>query len=95
MGKGCVFTVADGTINIDPDLLEHQINVAQKNNIKFQIKTPKYGGTNAGNIHVASLGVKTIITSVPVRYLHGPFSIVSMDDLVECNKFLELIIDSF
>lgn len=93
LGDGVAFSVADNYIYIKPELLDSAIAVAKKNNIKYQFKTPKFGGTNAGNIHTKKEGIDTLITSVPARYLHSPVSVASWRDVDNTysfiNKFLE------
>lgn len=95
LNKGCAFTVVDNYINIDPELLDIQIELAKKNNIKFQFKTPKPGGTNAGNIHMHGEGVKSCICALPTRYLHSPVSLASWSDLEEVYKFAKVFIYNF
>jgi len=90
--SGCAFTVADGTINISPELLDTQIKIATKHKIKHQLKTPKFGGTNAGSLHVTGKGVKTCIVSAPVRYLHSSVSAVSLTDLEDVLTFANAFI---
>lgn len=95
INKGCAFSVVDNTINIDPELLDMQIAIADRNKIKYQFKTPKAGGTNAGNIHMHSEGVRCCICALPTRYLHSPITLASWSDLEEVFKFAKAFIYNF
>jgi tetrahedral aminopeptidase len=87
MGAGVAFTVADSIAYILPEVVDFMIGLAEKNKIKYQIKTPRYGGTNAGNLYVSYEGVKTGIVAIPARYIHSPVSVISLDDLVSLFDF--------
>lgn len=95
LGEGIAFTPADNHIFVNPDMLDFLIKIAEENKIKYQIKTPKFGGTNAGAIHQASVGVKTGVVAVPTRYLHSPVSVAQWSD-VECViGFLKAYVKKF
>jgi putative aminopeptidase FrvX len=87
MGAGVAFTVSDSTAYILPETVDMFINIAEKNKIKYQIKTPRYGGTNAGELYIAYEGVKTGIAAVPSRYIHSSVSVIDMNDLVCLYEF--------
>jgi len=95
VNKGCAFSVADSYINIEPEILDFQVELAKKNNIKFQYKTPKAGGTNAGNIHMHGEGVKCAIAALPTRYLHSAVSVASWHDFEELYKFSKAFLYSY
>ncbi|MEI6080754.1 MAG: M42 family metallopeptidase [bacterium] len=87
MGNGVAFTVADAGTYVFPETLELFIKIAEKNKIKYQFKTPRYGGTNAGELCISYEGVKTGIAAVPSRYIHSPVSVVDMNDLMQLFEF--------
>lgn len=87
MGAGVAFTVADNTGYILPETVNMFINIAEENKIKYQLKTPRYGGTNAGQLYISYEGVKTGIAAVPSRYIHSPVSVLDINDLMCVYEF--------
>ena len=71
MGKGPVITAADHTTIVPPRIVKHLIKTAQRAKVKYQVKKPLVGGTDAGPIHLSRAGVPTAIISLSVRYLHS------------------------
>ncbi len=67
--------------------------LAQKNNIPYQIRESVMGANDAGAVHQAKYGCKVIGISVPCRYIHSPVSVASKDDIENTKclllKFIE------
>ncbi|MGB9825018.1 MAG: M42 family metallopeptidase [Candidatus Hydrothermia bacterium] len=80
IGKGPVITVIDRSIVVNRDVVIFIEDVARKFSIPFQYKTPIFGSTNAGVIHLERGGVLSAVVAVPVRYIHSPLSIVKISD---------------
>jgi tetrahedral aminopeptidase len=80
MKKGPAVTVADRSIIVHPKLARFIKKTAADLNIPYQIKTPSYGGTDAGAIHTAGAGALTGVISIPCRYIHSPNIIMNLDD---------------
>ncbi len=80
LGKGPAFTIMDNSSIANRKLLDFAISVAKKNNIPFQFKRTVTGGTDSGAISLTQKGVASITLSVPVRYIHAPWSIIHKDD---------------
>jgi tetrahedral aminopeptidase len=80
-GQGVALTVADRTMVTSPRMLRFLQETARENQIPCQLKQPMFGGTNAGEIHLAAGGVLTGVLAVPCRYLHSPSSILDLNDL--------------
>lgn len=78
---GPVVTIMDRTAFTHPKVLRTLINVAKVKSIPFQFKQVPVGGTDAGAIHLNKAGVPTGTVAVPCRYIHGPVSILHVDDL--------------
>jgi endoglucanase len=72
--------IADSATLSDPRLFKHFTSTAEKYRIPYQIRQPGGGGTDAGAIHKARMGVPSISISIPVRYPHTPLSIVRLKD---------------
>jgi endoglucanase len=54
--------------------------LAQRHEIRHQLKLPLYGGTDAGAIQTSRAGVLTGVVSIPVRYIHSPVSLMKLSD---------------
>ena len=78
---GPVVTILDRTAFTHPMILKTLIKVGRKKSIPFQFKKVPVGGTDAGAIHLTKAGVPSGTVAVPCRYIHGPASIVHIDDL--------------
>uniref|UniRef100_A0A7V4E3L7 M42 family peptidase n=2 Tax=candidate division WOR-3 bacterium TaxID=2052148 RepID=A0A7V4E3L7_UNCW3 len=88
IGKGPVITIIDRSIVVNPKVVRFFESVAEKNGIVFQYKTPIYGSTNAGVIHLERGGVLSGVVAVPCRYIHSPTSILRLSDF---EKTVELV----
>jgi endoglucanase len=81
MGRGPAIYYADRTTLSHPGLLKHLVNTAEAYNLPHQFRSSQFaGGTDAGSIHLSGAGVPAISIAVPCRYLHGPHSLISLDD---------------
>jgi endoglucanase len=81
MGQGPAITYMDRTSIAHPGLLRHFIATAEEEGIPHQFRSPQFaGGTDAGSIHISGAGVPSLGVSLPCRYLHGPNSIISLQD---------------
>lgn len=80
-GAGPAITLMDRTCFCSPRVARFLTDLAERENIPHQIKTPIFGGTNAARIHMARAGVPTGIVSVPCRYIHSPHAMLRLEDL--------------
>lgn len=68
--------------NINPVLFRKMVQIAEKNDIPYQITgAPGGTGTDANAIQLTRGGVATGLVSVPNRYMHSPCEVVSLSDL--------------
>lgn len=79
-GLGPAITVADRSIIVSRRFVKALEDVARKNKIPYQFKTPIYGATDAGEIHVSRGGVTAGVLSVPCRYIHSCHGTMRMKD---------------
>jgi len=79
--SGPVVTIMDKTAFTHPLVLKTLIKVGREKSIPFQFKQVPVGGTDAGAIHLTKAGVPSGTVAVPCRYIHGPASILHIDDL--------------
>lgn len=89
MGEGPAFTIADSHALICPDMVDFLVKIATKNKLKHQLKTPRYGGTNAGELYTVADGVKTGIIAVPARYIHSAVSMCDWSDIKTAETFIK------
>ena len=53
---------------------------AEANGIRYQLRQPGGGGTDAGAVHLAGKGIPAVALSTPGRYLHTAAAIVNLED---------------
>ncbi|RJQ61743.1 MAG: M42 family peptidase [Desulfobacteraceae bacterium] len=80
MGKGPAVTLADRSIIVHPRLARFIERTAEEEKIPYQIKTPIYGATDAGSIHLSGAGALTGVISIPCRYIHSPNILMNLTD---------------
>lgn len=87
LGKGPVLSIGP---NINFKVGQMLLDIAKKKNIPHQISgEPRATPTDANVIQVNRAGVATGIVAVPVRYLHTPVEIVSLEDVKNAIKLLQ------
>lgn len=86
IGKGP--TIGWGA-NIHPGLYQAFKEIADQLGILFSVELmPKSSGTDAVAIQVCAEGVPTMVLGIPVRYLHTPVEVVSMNDIQTCGHLM-------
>ena len=88
LGGGAAIKVMDYSVICSGEVRECLKQLAEKNNIKYQMEIMTDGGTDAGVIHFSGKGVKTGGISVPTRYIHSPSEMIDADDLNACIDLL-------
>lgn len=78
---GPVLTIMDRATFTHPYILKTLIKAAKEKKIPYQFKKVPMGATDAGAIHLTKAGVPSGTVAVPCRYIHGPVSIINIDDL--------------
>jgi len=69
------------------------IDVAEKNDIPYQLEVLEYGGTDSGAIHLTKSGVPTGAISIPTRYIHSTVEMVSKSDVQNSIKLLTKVLE--
>ncbi len=80
MGDGPAITLADTSLLADRRLVDLLVETAKENRIPFQFRRLTAGGTDAGRIALNKEGVPSAVLAVPVRYIHSPVSMASLED---------------
>jgi tetrahedral aminopeptidase len=86
IGKGPVITRGP---NINPILFKLIVETARKKKIPIQIVAePRGTGTDANIMQLSKSGIATALISIPLRYLHSPCELLSLEDLDNVGKLL-------
>jgi endoglucanase len=86
LGSGAV--IARGTA-LHPRVFELLHEAGEQEGIPFTVESlGKATGTDADAIHLSRAGVPTGLVSVPVRYMHSPVELVSLDDISAAARLI-------
>lgn len=88
MGDGCAIKVMDRSVMCNPEVVQTLRDLAEKNSIPYTNEILTFGGTDAGAIALTGAGVKAGGISIPVRYIHSPSEMASVNDIKACIKLL-------
>ena len=89
IGAGPVLSVMDRSMITPPHLLRFYRQLADDENIPYQMKTAPGGGTDGGQVHIANAGVPTMVISMPCRYIHSPTAFLSLEDYENDLKLIQ------
>jgi len=89
MGKGVSISAGDGSMIPNPRFRKYALSVAEETEIKHQSAFLKFGGTDAGQIHLAGMGAPSLFIGIPTRYIHSHNGMLDFDDVE--NAILLLI----
>lgn len=98
-GRGPAITLVDRSAQFPRRYVKFLQDLADRDGIPHQLKTPVYGGTNGARIQMSRSGVPTCVISVPCRYIHSPHAMLRLQDLEntialtttfvrECHQYL-------
>ena len=78
-GEGTVITVGP---NVQPFMSDKLLEVAKENEIPYKIDVDSGDtGTNAWNVQIVGRGIPTALLSIPTRYMHTMYEVVSLKDI--------------
>ena len=89
LGGGPAITVMDRSFIADRRLIDLLIQVAEAAGLPYQFKRPGVGGTDAGAVHLAREGIRSVVVSVPARYIHSPVAILDLADFWNTVKLMQ------
>lgn len=95
LGEGAAVSFMDRSTLYSKELFDKAFKVAGEKGIKIQPKTVIAGGNNAGSIHKARGGIKTITVNTPCRYLHSPSCVCDTGDIMSVRDLALALIESF
>jgi endoglucanase len=86
LGSGPV--IARGT-TLHPRVFELLYEAGEEAGIPFTVESlGRATGTDADAIHVSRTGVPTGLVSVPLRYMHSPVEMISLEDVAAAAKLI-------
>ncbi|HHY46730.1 MAG TPA: M42 family metallopeptidase [Firmicutes bacterium] len=88
LGAGAAIKAMDRSLVAHPKVKELLVEVANREDIPYQIEVLEYGGTDAGSIHTSKEGVPSGVISIPARYIHTPSELVDYGDVESCVRLL-------
>jgi len=94
LGNGPAIKIRDVGMLADPRVVEWMVRTAGRARIPYQREVLTVGSTDAANIQISRAGVLAGALSIPVRYVHSPSELISMDDLANSVKLLTTLLRS-
>lgn len=80
-GQGVCVSFMDGASMADRGLYKTMLSLAASEGIPHQVKHAVTGGNDAGAYQRAGAGARTVVLSVPCRYIHSGASVAHLDDI--------------
>ncbi|NIP29938.1 MAG: M42 family peptidase [Candidatus Dadabacteria bacterium] len=94
VGKGPEIRLSDRYLVAHRPFSFFITNLAEQNNIPYQITVKRAGSTNATAMQVTGKGTRASVISVPTRYLHSPSSIAYKKDIEDTIKLVFNLIEN-
>jgi len=93
-GPCIILTDASGRgIITHPQVKELLIQVADEEEIPYQLEVSEGGTTDATAIHLTREGIPTGVISPPSRYIHTPVSVVNIKDVENAVKLILAVLN--
>ena len=92
LGKGPQLFVMDSASIGNKKLLNFVKEVANKNNIPYQVGLLGRGGTDLSEFQNASGGCPGLAIGIPVKYIHTPVSVINYEDYENAIKLMVAVI---
>ncbi len=93
LGMGPVISYMDRGTVYDHELYKKAMSLALENSIPAQTKTLIAGGNDSQAVQAAGSGTRVMAVSVPCRYLHSPVCVIDKEDIVSCEKLLDILME--
>lgn len=92
LGGGAAVKVMDSSVICHPEIVARLEELAGAEGIPIQRDIMRAGGTDAGAIHTARLGVRTGGISIPCRYIHTPVETADLKDAEACVRLAAALV---
>ncbi|MGI6642431.1 MAG: M42 family metallopeptidase [Bacillota bacterium] len=90
VGAGVGVKIGDPSAMLDEYLVDAMLECCEKNNIKYQRDVMDRGGTDASGMNRSGCGVRVAGISIVTRYPHSQSAVVSLRDVREATRLLDL-----
>lgn len=94
IGEGCMLVHYDKSMAANKKLLSYLKKLANEHKIPYQCDMFSGGGTDAGKAHLERGGRPACVIGIPLRFCHGPYSMLHKNDVTHTITFLKEIISS-
>jgi len=94
LDKGPAVKIRDVGMLADPAVVRWMTRTAEKARIPYQREVLTIGSTDARAMQVSRAGTRAGALSVPVRYVHSPSEMISMDDVQKTVNLLAALLKS-
>ena len=91
VGAGPVISFMDRRTIYDKEYYTAAFEVAEACGIPCQTKEGVAGGNDAGAVAPSGTGVRTLAVSLPCRYLHSAFSLISQEDFHNGERLVKVL----
>lgn len=92
LGKGVVVAIGP---NMDNEITKKVVSLAENLNISYQVKVcARPTGTDANIIQISRDGIRTLLLSIPCRYMHSPVETIDIEDLKSCCTLVTELIEN-
>lgn len=81
VGKGVAISFMDHASIANRELFRQMVTLAEAAAIPHQVKQGVTGGNDAGSYQQTGEGAKTVVLSVPCRYIHSGASVCKLSDV--------------
>lgn len=94
LNEGVAITLIDKTLVSTKKLFDFAIKIAKEKEIKYQIKKPIFGATDAGSIYISRKGIPSLVISCPARYVHSSYSLTTTENIENTKNLLIEILNN-
>lgn len=92
LGKGVVVAIGP---NMDNEITKKVVSLAKNLNISYQVEVcARPTGTDANVIQISRDGIRTLLLSIPCRYMHSPVETIDIEDLKSCCTLITELIEN-
>ena len=93
MGRGPEIRIKDREMISDRCVVDWIASLAEAAQIPHQRSVKNFGNTDASRAQITGKGTRTVVISMPVRYLHSPVCVISKADLIHMIQMVSLCLE--
>ena len=92
MGNGVSISAGDGSMIPNPRFRKFVLDIAKEKDLRYQPAFLKFGGTDAGAIHLTGMGAPSLFIGIPTRHIHSHHGMLDMSDVENAVELLVEVI---